>query len=188
MKVGLRDMALSMVVLAVIVLVLAAISRGCSFSPGGPSDTNVSLPPVDVTGELGAAAGQVGFPLRQPALPAGWRPNSASVNAVGPNGHDHDVRIGWLTPSGGYVQLSQSDAAPGDLAAAIAGTGVTATGTVTVGPSTWTTYPGVRAETSWLRDLGPVRLLVTGNGTPAEFRTLAEAAENGERVTATGTG
>lgn len=181
-------MTLSMLVLAVIVLALAALSRGCSFSPGGPSDTSVSLPPVDVTGELRAAAGQVGFPLREPTLPSGWRANSASVNAIGPNGRDHDVRVGWLTTSGGYVQLSQSDANPTDLAAAIAGTGVTPTGRATVGASTWTTYPGVRQELSWVRDLGSVRLLVTGNGTPADLRTLAAAAEAGKPVSATGSG
>jgi hypothetical protein len=44
----------------------------------------------------------------------------------------------------------------------------------------------VRSEQSWVVDLGPVRLFITGNGTTAEFRTLAAAVLTGQRVTAAG--
>lgn len=183
---GLRDMALSMVVLGVIVLAFAALTRGCAFSPGGPSDNGVSAPPVDVSAELRAAAGQVRFPLRQPGVPAGWRASSASVDPLGANGADHAVRIGWVTAGGRYVQLSQSDANPADLAGLAAGTTVAPTGSTVVAGTTWTTYPGVRSELAWVADLGPVRMLVTGNADDAEFRALASAAVSGTRVTGTG--
>lgn len=181
-----RDMLLSMLVLGVAVLVLAAVSRGCSFSPGGASGDSTSLPVVDVSAELQAAVGQVKFPLREPHLPAGWRPNSDSLSSVGPNDVDQTVQVGWITPSGRFLQLSQSNGTPLDLvrkAAALSDdTPVSSTGTQQVNGTKWTVYPGVRTEQSWAADLGSVRLLVTGNGTADEFRTLTAAAQTGAVV------
>lgn len=187
---GMRDMLLSMIVLAVGVLVLAAITRSCSFSPGGPSTNSSSLPTVDVSAELRSAAGQVRFPLRQPELPAGWHANSASVDQLGPNGADQAVRVGWIAPDGRYLQVSQSNASPVDLvrsAAALGNTAdVPAQGTETINGTKWTVYPGVRDELSWVTDLGADRLFITGNGTTADFRTAASATLTGKPVKATG--
>jgi hypothetical protein len=187
---GMRDMLLSMIVLAVGVLVLAAITRSCSFSPGGPSTDASSAPTVDAPAELQAAAGQVRFPLRQPRLPNGWRANSASVDQLGPNGADHAVRIGWIAPDGRYVQLSQSDASALDLVRSAAALGndanVAPTGAATANGTKWIVYPGVREEVSWVTDLGTNRLFITGNGTTADFTTLATAALTGQPVKASG--
>lgn len=185
-RAGMRDMLLSMLVLAVAVLVLAAVSRGCSFSPGGATDDSTSVPVVDVSAELQAAVGQVKFPLREPHLPAGWRPNSDSLSSVGPNGVDQTVQVGWITPDGRFLQLSQSNATALDLVRKAAelsdDTPVSSTGTQQVDGTKWTVYPGVRTEQSWTADLGSVRLLVTGNGTADEFRTLTAAAQTGAVV------
>ncbi len=185
-----RDMFLSMIVLAIGVLVLAGITKGCSFSPGGPSTDASALPTVDATAELQAAAGQIKFPLRQPQLPAGWRTNSDSVDSLGPNGSDQAVRIGWITPSGSYLQVSQSNASAADLVRAASGadsnTPLRPTGSQVVNSAEWTVYPGIRAESSWVLDLGPERLFITGNGTTAEFRTLAVATMTGPKVAAEG--
>lgn len=174
-----RDMLLSMLVLAGFVLLLAGLGRSCSFSPGGPSVNTANLPTVDVSAELGAAAGQLRFPLRQPALPAGWRANSASQQPFGANGGQSSVDIGWLTADGRFVQLDQSNAAVPDLVRAAAGTDqsvpVAAHGQTVVGGLTWTIYQGVRSEQAWAHDFGPVRVLITGNGSTAEFTTMAEA-------------
>lgn len=187
---GMRDMLLSMIVLAVVVLVLAGITRGCSFSPGGPSTNSSLLPTVDVSAELQSAARQVTFPLHEMRLPSGWRPNSASVDQLGPNGRDHAVRIGWISPAGHYLQVSQSDASAEDLARSAAGLGdqdaVTPTGTETTDGTKWTVYPSVRDESSWVTDLGTERLFITGNGTTNEFDTMAGATLNGQRVSRTG--
>jgi hypothetical protein len=59
---------------------------------------------------------------------------------------------------------------------------VSATGTETVDSTKWTVYPGIRSEQSWVADLGSVRLFITGNGTPAEFHTLAVAILAGRQV------
>lgn len=187
---GMRDMLLSMTVLAVGVLVLVGITKGCSFSPGGPTTDTSALPTVDVTAELQAAAGQVKFPLREPRLPAGWRANSDAVDHVGPNGADYAVRIGWLTPADHFLQVSQSDDSAIDLVRAAAGiaddSAVEPTGTQTVNGTKWTVYPGIRSESSWVADLGVARLFITGNGTTAEFRTLATATSTGQKVTPEG--
>jgi hypothetical protein len=189
-RIGVRDMVLSMVVLAVVVLALAAISNGFSFSPGGASSNTSNVPTVDVAAELQAAVGQVKFPLREPKLPAGWRANSDSLDPIGPHGTAQAVRVGWITPDGRFLQLSQSNARPLDLVRDAAGLGgdvpVSATGTETVNGTQWTVYPGIRSESSWVVDLGAVRLFVTGNGSAAEFRTLATAALTGRPVPAAG--
>jgi hypothetical protein len=186
---GMRDMLLSMVVLAVGVLILAAISTGFSFSPGGVSVNTANLPKVDMSAELRAAVSRVTFPLREPRLPDGWRPNSASVDSLG-NGQAKAVRVGLITSGGRYLQLSQSNATPLALARVAAGLAdgvtVSATGTETVNSTKWTVYPGVRSEQSWVTDLGSVRLFITGNGTTAEFRTLAVAVLTGRPVTGPG--
>ncbi len=184
---GMRDMVLSMVVLAVGVLILAGISTGFSFSPGGVTVNTSNLPTVDVPAELRAAAGQVTFALREPRLPDGWRPNSDSVDSLD---QAKAVRIGLITPGGHYLQLSQSNATPLALVRVAAGigggVGVSATGTETVNSTKWTVYPGVRSEQSWVADLGSVRLFITGNGTVAEFRTLAVAVLTGRPVSSAG--
>jgi hypothetical protein len=186
-----RDMLLSMVVLAVIVLVLGAVTHSCSFSPGGPSVNESNLPTVDVSGELSAAAGQVHFPLRRPALPGSWRANSDSERPVGTNGAQAVVYVGWLTGTGHFLQLAQSDASVSDLVTQVAddsgnATGgssdgssgpATAQGHVTVAGAVWTIYSGVRDEQSWVRDLGPVRLLITGNAPTGEFDTMAASVQ-----------
>jgi Protein of unknown function (DUF4245) len=189
-RAGMRDMLWSMLVLGIGVLVLAGLTKGCSFSPGGPSTDATSVPVVDVHAELQAAAGQVRFPLRQPRLPAGWRANSDSVDPLGSNGADQAVRVGWITPGGRYLQVSQSDADVQDLVRSAAGLGddatVRPTGTELVNGTKWTVYPGIRAESSWVADLGSERLFITGNGTTDEFHTLAAATMTGQRVTAAG--
>jgi hypothetical protein len=180
---GMRDMVLSMVVLAVGVLILAAISTGFSFSPGGVSVNTANLPQVDVSAELRAAVSQVKFPLREPRPLDGWRPNSASVDAIG---QAKAVRVGWITSGGRYLQLSQSNATSVALVRVAAGLAdgvtVSATGTEAVNSTKWTVYPGIRSEQSWVADLGSVRLFITGNGTPVEFHTLAVAVLTGRQV------
>lgn len=187
---ALRDVVMSMIVLVVIILVLAAVSHSCSFSPGGPSVDSGSLPTVDVSAELQAAAAQVHFPLREPTLPKDWRPNSNSVDPLGPKGVDQAVRIGVLTDVDHYLQVSQSDASVADLVRSAAGLGdqasITPTGDEVVNGTKWTVYPGIRSESSWATDLGNERLFITGNGTVAEFRALAAAILTGHRVTAAG--
>jgi hypothetical protein len=59
-------------------------------------------------------------------------------------------------------------------------------GSETVNSTKWTVYRGIRAESSWVLDQGVERLFITGNGTKAEFRTLATATMTGPKVAPTG--
>lgn len=166
----------SLVILLVIVGAVVGISRGCTFSPGGPT----VAPPTktaDLSLDLLAAARSVDFPIRRPLVPAHWHANSSSTSAVG-RGASVIVRVGWLSPDR-YVQLSQSGGAVDDVV--IAETGheqAISTGAVDVNGTRWKTYPGRRAEQAWTTRLDRTTVLITGTGTEEEFRTLATAVQS----------
>ena len=65
----LRDMAISMGLIAVVALVLYGMYGGVTFSPGAASDG--VAPTADVTGGLNRAAPLVGFPVVDPGGAAG---------------------------------------------------------------------------------------------------------------------
>jgi Protein of unknown function (DUF4245) len=172
-----RDLIGSMVILLVIVAAVVGFGKGCSFSPAGPTIDPTSAPTADAARELAAAASSVDFPVRRPALPAGWRANSTSTGSVG-TGSSVIVRVGWLTPLGGFVQLSQSGGAPLDvLTAETDRPGVGKTGSVEVAGTSWATYPGRRDEQAWVATLGRTTLVITGTAGQDEFRVLAETVQ-----------
>jgi hypothetical protein len=171
---GMRDMIGAMVVLLVIVGVLVAVTRGCSFDPGAPSADRRTAPSVDVSAKLAEAAATVTFPVRRPSVPAGWRANSSSTAQVGTGASaDVVVRVGWLTASSRYVQLSQSGGSSADVLTAETGAAGPSTGTVTVDEVTWETHPSRRDEVAWVAVVDGVALLITGDASEGEFRQLA---------------
>ncbi|MCP2258923.1 Protein of unknown function (DUF4245) [Streptoalloteichus tenebrarius] len=177
---GVRDIVLSLVFLLLIVLAIVGVTRGCSFSPGGPSvDPNAVRPTVDAPAELRRAAGRVPFAVRVPAVPEGWHGNSSGVDRVGDTTpKPYAVRVGWLTDQGHYVRLSQSDAAEPDLLRFETGhADAKATGSVEVDGVRWTVYPGQRDERAWTTTLDGHQVLITGSGSEAEFRALASATQ-----------
>lgn len=171
-----RDMVGAMVVLLVIVGVVAAVTRGCSFDPGGPAADRESAPTVDVSAKLREAASSVSFPVRRPAVPSSWHANSSSTSGIG-SGSDANVvvRVGWLTAAGRYVQVSQSGGTVADVLAAETGSESARTGSVTVSGTSWGTYPSRREELAWAASLDGTVVAITGNGTEDEFRTVATA-------------
>lgn len=173
-----KDLFGALAGLALLVMLLAGLARACSFSPGGPDDTAATRPRVDAAAQLSEAAAQVSFPLVVPRLPAGWQANSAMVAPVGQQ-QARAVRVGWLTPGGRYLRLSQSAAAEETLVSAETGTAPEASGAVQVDGVTWAVYASIRDERAWVADRNGVRLLITGSGTEPEFRALARAAQSG---------
>ncbi|GAB3454800.1 hypothetical protein GCM10027436_56510 [Actinophytocola sediminis] len=171
-----RDMIGAMVVLLVIVGVLVTVTRGCSFDPGGPSVAPDSAPSVDASAKLRVAAGSVAFPVRQPELSARWRANSSSTSSIG-EGADADVvvRVGWVTPSGRYLQLSQSGGDAQAVLAAETGESAAASRSVEVAGVTWDEHASRREEVAWLTTFDGTVTVVTGSATEEEFRTMAEA-------------
>jgi uncharacterized protein DUF4245 len=157
---GMRDMVGAMVVLLVIVGVVAAVTRGCSFDPGGPA----------------ADRSSVSFPVRRPAVPSSWHANSSSTSGIGTGSSANVVvRVGWLTSAGRYVQLSQSGGSVADVLEAETGSESARTGSVTVAGTSWGTYPSRREEVAWAASLDGTVVAITGNGTEDEFRTVATA-------------
>lgn len=179
---GVRDMVLTIVGLAVLVLLIVGIQGGWSLSPGHPKVDNAKVPKHNATKQLTRVAGDMSFPVRVPRLPSSWRSNSGDVRPVEQR---NAVRTGWITPGDGYLRLVQSDASAGALVAAAAdasGSRPAATGKRRAGGVTWRTYPALRNEHSWVYDTGKVRLLVTGNAPESQFRELAAAVAGAKPV------
>jgi hypothetical protein len=180
-----RDMVVAVAVLVGVVLVLAGVTRSCSFAPGGPTIDPAGVPVVDAPAALREL--RVPFPLRIPAVPAGWRSNSVSQERVEGG---RVVRVGYLTPDGQYLRLLQSDASePVVLAVETGANPAVLRGPVDVGGQRWVVYTRGSDEPIWTADVptpggGSVRMLITGSGTEDEARTLAGAAVAGELLPA----
>jgi hypothetical protein len=171
-----RDMVGAMIVLLVIVGVVAAVTRGCSFDPGGPATDRDAAPTVDVSAKLREASSSVSFPVRRPVVPSSWHANSSSTSGIGTGSAANVVvRVGWLTPAGRYVQVSQSGGNVADVLAEETWSEPVRTGSVTVSAMSWATYPSRRDEVAWAAELDGVVVAITGNGTEQEFRQAADA-------------
>jgi uncharacterized protein DUF4245 len=172
-----RDMVGAMVVLVVIIGVVMGFYGSCSFSPGGPSVDPNAVPTADASAHLERTARSVAFPLREPAVPKGWRANSASTASVGAG--EVVVRVGWVTSAGTYLQLSQSGGAVADVLVKETDRqeAPSPSGTVDVDGTTWTSYPARRDEPAWVTELDGTVLLITGSAAEEEFRALATATQ-----------
>lgn len=171
-----RGMLVALGVLLVIALVGVGGLRSCSFAPGGPEVDPNAVPVTDVGAAFTDFAKASAFPLRVPAVPAGWKPNSTDRGAV--TGGGSAVRAGYVTPDGRYLRLVQSDATEENLLATEAGGPVGGRGTIDAAGLTWVEYGAPDREPFRIATLPgtpTVRLLITGSGTDDEFRALAEA-------------
>jgi hypothetical protein len=169
-----KDMVWSLIPLALVILAFAGLAGMCAFSPGGPEVDDSAVPTVDAPAELRRVAAEVPFAVRVPRVPDGWRANSFGLRPVSET--TRAVRVGWLLPGGGYLRLSQSDAAEQDLAALETSSDrPVPVGAVDVDGVTWVHYPSVRDEPAWVTEVSGVRVLVTGSAPEADLRLLAEA-------------
>ncbi|TCP56283.1 uncharacterized protein DUF4245 [Tamaricihabitans halophyticus] len=179
-------MIFSVLALVAIIGVVVLFTRGCEFSPGGPSIDQGAAPTVNARTELNRMAERVDFPIRQPELPAGWRANSARTTQLGTGaGAPVLAEIGWLTPDGAYLRLVQSEASTEELVdevAGKAGAGADSEGTVRSGSVgsddlLWDVYPGKDDQQTWVLKLPEVRVLISGSASGKEFGELADAVE-----------
>ncbi len=180
-----RDMLVALGVLVVLVGLVGGVSRGCSFSPAGPTVDSAALPVVDAPAELRRLATFVPFPLRIPAVPAGWRSNSAEQDLVDPTdpARGRAVRVGYLTPEGRYLRLLQSDGTEEALLAAEVGAAaVAAQGTVDVAGLQFVVYRTEPDEPIWIGELDGVRVLITGSAGAPDYQALAGALVGGEQL------
>ena len=177
----------SMAPLVVACIALAGLVGMCSFAPTGPRSG--TAPSYDAAAALRADAETLGFPIRMPALPQGWKPNSGARNgleggrtdpATGQPALAKVSTVGYLTPTGMYVSLTQSNADEDKLVRSIHPE-MYPTGAQDVAGQKWIVYEGDGDEPVWTTRLtgqgGSTQIAVTGAGSPEEFRTLATATQ-----------
>ncbi|OMC21490.1 DUF4245 domain-containing protein [Mycobacterium sp. SP-6446] len=188
-----RDMFWSLAPLVLGCIVLAGLVGMCSFQPGGTNKGTV--PSYDAATALRADAQALGFPIRLPQLPAGWQPNSGSRGGIQGGRTDPSTgqrlnaatsTVGYLSPTGMYLSLTQSNADEDKLVGSIHSTAYP-TGAVDVAGTHWVVYQGAGqggadAEPVWTTRLtgpgGATQVAITGAGSTDQFRTLAAATQS----------
>jgi hypothetical protein len=186
-----RDMFWSLVPLVLGCILLAGMVGMCSLAPGGTN--NGAVPSYDAATALRADAQTLGFPIRLPQLPAGWQPNSGGrgdiENGRTTNGQRLNAAtsiVGYISPTGMYLSLTQSNADEDKLVGSIHPSAYP-TGTVDVAGTSWVVYHGAGqggadAEPVWTTRLtspaGATQIAITGAGSTEQFRTLATATQS----------
>jgi len=184
-----RDMFWSIAPLVLACIVLAGLVGMCSFAPSGTKPGPV--PSYDAAGALRADAQTFAFPVRLPRLPQGWQPNSGTRGgiddgrtdpATGQRARAVTSTVGYLSPTGMYLSLTQSNADEDKLVGSIHAAMYPA-GTVDVEGTRWIVYQGDGGvEPVWTTRLassaGPAQVAITGAGSEEQFRTLAAATQS----------
>lgn len=183
-----RDMFWSMAPLVLACIVLAGMLGMCSFQAAGPNSGQI--PSYDAADALRADAATLGFPIRLPQVPEGWQSNSGRRGGIEAGRTDPSTRqqvravtstVGYITPTGMYLGLTQSNADEDKLVGSIH-TSMYPAGAQDVDGTKWVVYEGGEdTEPVWTTRLngsgGPAQIAITGAGSPDEFRTLAAATQ-----------
>ena len=188
-----RDMFWSLVPLVLGCILLAGLVGMCSFQPGGTNKG--TIPSYDAAAALRADAQTLAFPIRLPQLPAGWQPNSGGRGGIQNGRTDPSTGqrlnaptsiVGYISPNGMYLSLTQSNADEDKLVGSIHPSAYP-TGTVDVDGTNWVVYHGAGqsgpdAEPVWTTRLtspaGATQIAITGAGSTDQFRTLATATQS----------
>jgi len=156
-----RDMALSLVVLLVPVVLVVGLYRLL----GGDTPPAVDAGPVVAQARAGA-----GFPVLVPTVD--WRVASATYREEGGGA---TLRIGYVTPSRGGAQLIESSMPADALLARELGERPQLTGTVPVAGQDWQRYSAREGETALVRTESNRTIIVIGRAPDAELVTLASS-------------
>jgi hypothetical protein len=183
-----RDMFWSIAPLVLACIALAGMVGMCTFAPG--ASNRGPVPAYDAASALRADALTFTFPIRLPRVPQGWQANSGGRGGIDDGRTDPSTgqrlravtsTIGYITPTGMYVSLTQSNADETKLVGSIHPS-MYPSGTVDVDGTRWITYQGDNVEPVWTTRLGspvgPAQVAVTGAGSADEFRTLAAATQS----------
>lgn len=178
----------SLAPLVVACIVLAGLLGMCAFQPG--ASNRGAVPSYDDDAALHADAETLGFPVRLPRLPQGWQPNSGSRGGIEDGRTDPSTgqrvravvsTVGYISPTGMYLSLNQSNADEEKLVGWIHSS-MYPTGKVDVDGTNWVTYEGDGVEPVWTTRLdsagGPAQIALTGAGSGDQFRTLASATQS----------
>ncbi|NNG97095.1 DUF4245 domain-containing protein [Gordonia araii] len=178
-----KDMIWTLLALLVLVALVVISSRNCSVGLTGTAADD-RIPPFDVSAALRADAMSMPFPIRQPALPSNWKPNSGTSGDVAGS---RVSTVGWVTPTGYYLGLSQTSATESALLPTLNPNvdkdgPLAGTGSREIEGRKWVTYvtgdrlaPSDGARKVWVADFGDVRIGLSGKASEADFTTLARA-------------
>lgn len=153
-----RDMALSLAVLLVPILLIVVVGR---FFYGDTTTATVD-PALALQGAMRASM----RPIPAPAAPDGWKIVSAQFK-------DGVLRIGYLDQADKGVQLVQGTAL--DLVNQELGDDAQPTGEVAAGGKTWSKWNARNGMSALTRTEGATTIILQGAAPPAELVTLADA-------------
>ncbi|WP_018653027.1 DUF4245 domain-containing protein [Actinomadura flavalba] len=143
-----------------------------------PRSDNDVLPTVDYSDQLFTMRAAAPFPVHAPeGLAPGWRPTSSRVTGLAADGGDKVAwHLGFLTPSGRYAALEQSNEKPGDYIPRMTNSRAP-TGAEEVAGATWQKYHRKdKGANSYARTLpNGVSLVVTGNTGYEELAVLVKS-------------
>jgi hypothetical protein len=185
----------SLAPLIVACVALAGLVGMCSFQPTGPKVG--PAPHYDAAAALRADASDLAIPIRLPQLPEGWHANSGARDSIGDGRKDAATgrseravlsTVGYLSPRGVYLGLTQSNAdeeklvAKLDTASASDGAFLP-TGAQDVGGRSWVVYKHAGDDRKlWTARIdgptGPAQIAIMGSASDEEFRTLATATQS----------
>jgi hypothetical protein len=160
-----RDMTISLMVLLIPLALVVAV-----FRLRGGEDTVI----VDPSQAIASARSAALFPVDAPhGLGNGWRPLSAQFTRKGST--TGELRVGYLTPTDGQLQLIESNEDAASLSSREFGDGARLTATTTVAGAPWQVYE-VRVDEKALVLTTPQRtLIVIGHADSTELAALATA-------------
>ena len=162
------DMARSLGLMVVVVAALLLLGPGRTLL--FPGDDR--RPVVDYSHVAAAFTTEAGTPAVLPvALPAGWRPNAATLTRPKTGVRLH---VGWTTPGEKFAGLDESVGPPTRFVVTVLGRrGVTTVGTIEIGSRTWEVRRSQRGETALTRAFGDVTVVVTGDAPDLQLGDLA---------------
>jgi Protein of unknown function (DUF4245) len=155
-----KDMAISLIVLLIPVAIIAAFV----WARGG--DDPVTVDPQPAIAEAQAAKA---FPVLEPnGLSTNWHAVSAVYTTA-----DRTLRIGYVTPGGGGVQLIESSSATDGLLINELGDDVRPNGVATVGATTWNGYLLHNGQRAIVLPTTGRTVIIMGNADQVELQELA---------------
>ncbi len=161
-KRGLRDLVLSLAVVGVFVAFLFAVVWRPAPDP---------IRTVDPRLQLESARAQADYPVLAPVgLSADWKPTSARFEAVGED--NSSWFLGYVTPDGQYVAVTQTDAEAGPFIEQQTLKGAP-DGQRTIGSSTWLQYVS-SDQRSLVRIEDGVTTVVTGTVSYEQLQAFVE--------------
>lgn len=155
-----RDIMLSLAVLLVPIALVVGLTRAC---------TDIAV--VDPAGAFAQARTANLFPVVEPhGLGPQWRSVRATYDSADGTG---TLRVGYLTPDDGNVQLLETNEDPQALLPREFGNDVQPTGQVDLAGSAWRSYRVRGQEQALVLTVGERTTLVQGQASATELQILA---------------